>query len=217
MRKMIIGGLVAGFAIVSVAPAGAAPERDDRPARGNDKVAWDSGNVTANEGSVDGPKSSNSATMNPASYLYPEGYWDMDLEDATWKFSYVADDLTGAGQIRWSVSIGDNDGPWIYLDPYHCPGAENAAGWATADFQREGTDCTIYDSLGNVFTGDDPTGVDGVAGTEDDAAAQTAWEKLEAEHGDENVYISFLIHDGASPDAITVDRVSVAGSTISRF
>lgn len=222
MRKhTIIGGIVAGAAMLALLPGQglAAPERDGRPSRGNNKVTWVSEGVTPTTAgvSVDGPKSSNAAVMNPGSYIYPSGYWDMTLADASWKFSYIAAELTGAGQIRWSVSIGDNDGPWLYLDPYHCPGAVAENGWATVDFQQAGIGCTIYDSDGHVFTGDDPNGVDGLPGTGDEAAAQSAWQKLEAAHGTSTVWISFLIQDGASSDAITVDRVGVAGNTLSKF
>lgn len=220
MRTKIIGGIAAGAALLALTAPGAHadPEREGRPSRGNQRVTWlaEGGTATAAADSQDGPKSSNAYRFTEGGYVAAYGYWDIDLAASSFKFSYRPAEVTGAGQIYWTVML--YDGTNVFLEPTQCPSPADARGWATADFQRAGTDCAVYDSAGNEFRGEaaDP-GLDGVAGTADDVAGDTAWENLLEVHGATDVYFSFLIDDETPNGPITVDRVAVGGSTISKF
>ena len=202
-RRLIIGGLVAASLVLGAGPALA---MRDRPGTTGLGWEWYGGTKTAAGDSVDGPKSSNAYDLTEGGVVYRRGYWDVPLAEYSAAFAYKAgaeiDD--GDGSPRISVILADADGETgevIYLDPYHCPSAPNAKGWATTDFFRSGSSCTIHTSYG-VFTGDD------LLGTSAWGAAIAAAEGTMASYG-------FLIAD--QPDATTVDRVRFGGDVLSLF
>ena len=194
--------------------------RDDTGPNPKGKVTWVTagGTPTAAGVSADGPKkSSNAYTMGPVSYVYPRGYWDMALGASSWKFSYKAAELTGAGQLRWSVGVsggghtGDED--WIYLDPFHCRGDALESGWETSDFTRTGADCAIYVS----WQSEPYVGTDAVTDELGNVTepATSAWDNLVAANPGAVVYYGFAIVDAGTP--ITVDRVMAGGNLLSKF
>ena len=223
MRNLTMAGLLATTLIATTAGPAFGVRDQTGPKKG---VTWYSDGGTPNTDSVDGPKNSNSFTLTPTSFIYPRGYWDMTVANSTWKFSYIADDVTGAGQVRWSVLVYDGhesvEDAVIYLDPFHCPGAEDSNGWATTNFKRIGSDCAIYVSgtwQSEPFVGTDPVVVGGVT-----TPGTSAWDALLAGLADDSddigelVYNGFLIVDEAGPaEGVTVDRVTVGGNVISKF
>ena len=181
--------------------------RDDAGGK-KGKVTWDvQGGTPTNPGdSADGPKkTSNAYTMTPGSYVYPDGYWDMALAASSWKFTYKVEDLTHAGQVRWSINVKGTGLPgdqWIYLDPFHCHDASSTSTWETTDFTRTGADCAIYVSWQTApFVGTDTT---------------SAWDQLVASIPGATVYYGFVIVDDAG-SPITVDRVMAGGNLLSKF
>lgn len=224
MRKLILCGVIAAFLSAMAVPALATR---DKPSKNDPATtwAWDGGTKTANGVSADGPKSSNAYLMTPGSYVYPANYWEMPLAATSFSFSYKANELTGAGQVYWTVILEDAGSSYLFdpdydsttdnsfpativaLDPFHCQGLPDAMGWALANFQRIGTDCTIYTTTGTgPWTGDGSL-----------TGGMSAWQKLLAEHGTDVVYFTYLIQDGASLDSLTVDRVRAGGNVLSKF
>lgn len=210
--------VVATSLLVGVAPAGATR---DKPADGSN-IGWEWYGGTPNSDSADGPKKSNSYNLPLGGVVYRRGYWDVPLTQYQAGFAYHSGGSVedGDGSPRISVLLanaGGETGDVIYLDPYHCPSAYNAKGWATTDFFRSGSTCTIFTSYGS-FTGDDATaGLDGVAGNSDDTLATSAWSEAiaAAPNGATLASYSFLIADSAG--STTVDRVRFGGDVLSFF
>jgi hypothetical protein len=220
MKRPLVRAAALSALALAISASPAVALRDDAGPDPKGKVTWitEGGTPTAAGVSADGPKkSSNAYTMGPVSYVYPQGYWDMALGASSWKFSYTSADLTGAGQLRWSVAVAGGghtaNEDWVYLDPFYCRGDSSASGWETADFTRAGADCAIYvswqsepyvgtdavtDELGNVVT-----------------PATSAWDALVADNPGATVYYGFAIVDSGPP--ITVDRVMAGGNLISKF
>ena len=212
-QKWMVAALVAAGLVATGGPAMASRDRmgDGWELAGGQAVAM----------SADGPKSSNAYQLNGAtgSYVYLASYWDLPLTEFSAGFSYKLDAeiADGDGSPRISVEVSDGDGAtneYIYLDPYHCPSAANAKGWATTDFFRTGSSCTIHTSYG-AFTGTDGSlGADPIDPS-DDVAATSAWSAaVDAAEGDQ-VWISYLIADWDG--TAVVDRVRFGGSVLSLF
>ena len=218
-RPFIRAAALTAFALaLSASPAVAL--RDDAGDNPKGKVTWEiaGGTKTAAGVSADGPKTSNAYLMAPVSYVYPSGYWDMALAASSWKFSYKRTELTGAGQVRWSVNVvgGGLTGTenWIYLDPFHCQDASSTSVWETTDFTRTGADCAIYVSWRTEpFVGTDAV-TDGLGNVI--SPATSAWDQLVASIPGATVYYGFVIADGGI-NPITVDRVMAGGNLLSKF
>lgn len=207
MRKgWFVAGLVAGSLVLGTGPAMAG--RDRLGGAGGLGWEWAGGTKTAAGVSVDGPKSSNAYVLDGANgaYVYLRGYWDVPLAQYQAQFSYRVDGdvADGDGSPRISVLLsnaGVETGEVIYLDPYWCPSAASAKGWATTEFFRLGSDCTIFASWsGTGYTGTDVT---------------SAWSAVTADAVGREASYSFLIADAAG--TTTVDRVRFGGSVLSLF
>jgi hypothetical protein len=220
---------VAGALNVPAQATGSIPDGPTRGARGTGKVAWQyiAFEGTAKGDSIDAGKKSNalhtrdalvdgSYTDDGGGFVYPKNYEPL-LKDGSWNFSYRTGEIHGAGQTYWTLNaiVGDvaSYDTLVALDPAHCPGIPNGAGWSTTDFKRTGSSCVIYDGAGHPFAGTDASDPDGVPGSGDEIAATSAWSKVVAQYGNTKVWSWVTAQD----DATTIDRVSVPGSTISEF
>jgi hypothetical protein len=158
--------------------------------------------------SVDNARKSNALTLTEGDYVGFDRYYDMPAQQASFKFSFLDVDgvLAGSGPRISVYTLDPNSDPnlessyrLLYLDPAHCATTANGRGWATADFTLAGPTCSIYDSEGNVYTGNAATNTD---------PQTSAWSEAV---GDDTLYWSFLILDQNNPTL--VDRLTV-GSTV---
>lgn len=219
MKRTLVRAAVLSTLALALTATPAVALRDDLGSNRKGKVTWvhEGGTPTASGVSADGPKNSNAYRMAPVSYVYPRGYWDMALGASSWKFSYKSAELTGAGQLRWSVGVqggghtGDED--WVYLDAFHCRNDASASGWETANFTRTGADCAIYVSWqSEPYVGTDAvTDEFGIITT----PATSAWDQLVVDNPGAIIYYGFAIVDAGDP--ITVDRVMAGGNLLSKF
>lgn len=226
MKLMKKGWLVAALLTVGVLagvqPAGAT--RDRPPDGSNIGWEWYGGTPTDAGDSVDGPKKSNAYKLDEGAVVYRRGYWDVPLGQYQAGFSYKGQEEIndGDGSPRISVILARADGSItgsvIYLDPYHCPSPYNSAGWATSNFFRTGSGCTIYTSWNQSYTGKDATyGPDNLPGGGDDTLATSAWAEVIADVPDQETLASygFLIADWEG--STEVDRVRFGGDVLSAF
>ena len=219
MKRPLIRGAALSALALAITASPAVALRDQGGPNPKGKVTWEyvGGAPTASGVSADGPKSSNAYTMQPGSYVYPSGYWDMALGASSWKFTFKSAELTGAGQLRWSVGVTGGghtaNADWIYLDPFHCRGDVSASGWETTDFRRTGADCAIYVS----WQPEPYVGTDAVTDEFGNVTpATSAWDALVADNPGATVYYGFAIVDDAGR-TITVDRVMAGGNLLSKF
>jgi hypothetical protein len=224
VKRLIVGliatGVVMGGATVASAKRDPAPPPPPPP--GTLSWEWDGGAKTAAGVSVDGPKSSNAYRFETTGYVYRRGYWDVPLTTYVAGFSYKPSSAIsdGDGSPRVSVMLATPDkvesGAVIFLDPYNCPSAFDAKGWATSNFFRSGSSCSINTSYG-FFTGKNATDPDGVPASGDETAATSAWNEAvaHAPNGETLASWSFLVADQA--DNVTVDRVRFGDTVVSYF
>jgi hypothetical protein len=151
---------------------------------------WQGGTKTATGISADGPKSSNAYNLPNGAYIYRRGYWDIPLTSFVGNFSYQNSGSSvsnGDGSPYIAVMLensGGETGNVIFLDPYWCPSAYDAKGWAASNFFRSGDGCTIFGNWDgtNGYTGTNASpGPDTIFGTGDDVAATSAWSKVIAD------------------------------------
>lgn len=184
---------------------------------------WQGGTPTAQGDSAD--KFSNAYTLvgSNGAYVYLRGYWDVPLSQYNANFSYQ--------NTNWSVSNGDGSpyivlilsdssntptGDYVYLDPYWCPSSYNNKGWASSNFFRTGSSCSIFTSWSiNPYTGTNTVfNPDGTVA----AVATSAWNALitNTPNGASKVSYSFLI--ATTPGEETkVDKVTFGNYTRTNF
>jgi hypothetical protein len=227
-RKIL--ALTAGVALlVGLTTTTADAKRDEPPAPPPDTTNfWEWAGGTTQTGSIDGPKSSNSYNLANGAYVYRSGYWDVPLTTYKAGFSYkTGGGVTNGssdGSPRISIYLAMPNGDWttnqalIYLDPAYCPSAYNSAEWATTNFFRSGSSCTIFGSWQSTgFTGRDATDPDTIPNSGDETAATSAWNEIIAHvpNGQTLASWGFLIADQAPTTVI--DRVIFGGNLLSRF
>jgi hypothetical protein len=193
---------VAAATLVGFAATPALAKRDEPPTPPPSSNFWEWSGGTTNIASSDGPKSSNSYNLAEGAFVYRSGYWDVPLTTYQAGFTYKSGGGVGGndGSPRISISLalpvaaGDQYGVetdnWVYLDPDYCPSAFNAAGWATSNFFRSGSSCTIFASWSTVGY----TGHDAVPFV---SAATSAWNEMAANtpNGETLASWGFLIND----------------------
>jgi hypothetical protein len=220
-RRNKILAIAAAAAMLTGVFATTADAKRDQPPQPPDTInVWEYQGGTANNLSSDGPKSSNSYNLAYGSYVYRRGYWDVPLTTYNAGFNYRAGAVsTPNGSPRISIMLamapvppaefGVETGEVVYLDPYHCPSAFGGNGWATTNFFRSGSSCSIPTSFGT-FTGHDAVPFV--------SAATSAWNEMAANtpNGETVASWGFLINDWDEPTTV-VDRVIFGGNLLSKF
>lgn len=110
-------------------------------------------------------------------------------------FEFAEGQHVGAGAPRISVVL--DDGTVLYLSAFYCnqnvgAAAGQTAVWGRADFTRDLTDCSIFDSTGAEYSAD---------------GSRTALEVYDAAHPSAVVTEAFLVGDEAGK--YNLDRVSL--------